>query len=347
MPYQVLTLLCGAALIAYVQRSAISVPAGLIERDFAVDKTSIGLLMSIWYWGYAAFQIPAGWLADRYGSRRVLALSALAWSLLTAWAGLASSFVELLIVWALMGVAQASLIPSAIKTIGILFSDTRRAWVSGLLACSMAVGALLAPLLTGYLLQWLRWQEVLMVYAVPGVLWAGLLLLFVVETPAPKQVETENIAVRLDWRQHLLSVPMVLLCTQQFLRAAAMVFFSTWFPRYLQEAHGVSQFESARLTAWPCGVVILGFLVGGSVSDWILRHSGSRWWGRQGVAMVGMGSCCLLCLGVLCRSRRMGRGTDQRRSILGVLRRRQRLSGRDRVRRRTRRPGLQYHEHVR
>jgi MFS family permease len=295
MPYAVLSLLCGAAVIAYVQRSAISVPAGLIGRDFAVDKTSIGLLMGTWYWGYAAFQIPAGWLADRYGSRRVLALSALVWSLLTAWAGLATNFSELLVAWSLMGIAQAGLLPCATKTIGLWFGETRRAWVAGLLACSMSIGAALTPLLTGYLLELLRWQQILVLYAAPGLFWAVLIFLFVGETPPANETAPQIVADQRDWRQLLLNVPMLLLCLQQFFRAAAMVFFNTWFPRFLQETHGVSQFESARLTAWPYGGVIAGFLVGGWMSDRILIRTGNRWWSRQGVGMVGMGLCSLLC----------------------------------------------------
>jgi MFS family permease len=74
MHYRVLTSLCVAAVIAYVQRSALSVPAARIQGEFGVDEAAMGTVMAAWYFGYAAMQLPSGWLADRWGSRRATAL---------------------------------------------------------------------------------------------------------------------------------------------------------------------------------------------------------------------------------------------------------------------------------
>ncbi|MBJ7431336.1 MAG: MFS transporter, partial [Gemmataceae bacterium] len=81
MRYGVLSMLCVAALIAYVQRSAISVPAKIIQQELGMDAASMGLVMAVWYWGYALFQIPSGWLADYLGSRKALVLYAITWSI--------------------------------------------------------------------------------------------------------------------------------------------------------------------------------------------------------------------------------------------------------------------------
>src|SRR5438552_761226 len=107
MRYLILTWLCIAALIAYVQRGALSVPARTIQNDLAFHEDMMGLVMGAWFFGYALTQIPAGWLADRWGSRVTLAAFALAWSLLTALAGLAFDGWSLLVFWTLMGMAQA------------------------------------------------------------------------------------------------------------------------------------------------------------------------------------------------------------------------------------------------
>src|SRR5207253_2516182 len=76
----VLGLLCLAAMIAYVQRAALSVPAKAIEHNFGLSATELGLVMTAWYAGYAVLQLPSGWLADRWGSRRALTLFAVGWS---------------------------------------------------------------------------------------------------------------------------------------------------------------------------------------------------------------------------------------------------------------------------
>ncbi|HZK82125.1 MAG TPA: MFS transporter, partial [Humisphaera sp.] len=81
--YALLALLCAAAAIAYVQRNAIAVPQGLMEADLRLDKVRFGAVMSMWMLGYAAGQIPCGWLGDRWGERNTLTLYAMLWSVAT------------------------------------------------------------------------------------------------------------------------------------------------------------------------------------------------------------------------------------------------------------------------
>src|SRR5262245_16097773 len=140
MRYGVLTLLCVATVIAYVQRSAIGVPSKRIEAELGLGPGAMGLVMGTWYWAYAVFQLPAGWLADRWGSRPALVLYAVLWSAFTGVVGLAAGLPGLLLVWGLMGAAQAGLFPCATKTIGALFPATERAFASGMLACCMSLG---------------------------------------------------------------------------------------------------------------------------------------------------------------------------------------------------------------
>jgi MFS family permease len=288
MRYWVLTWICAVAVISYVQRAALSVPAKTIQNELGLDERLMGLVMGAWYVGYAITQIPAGWLADHWGSRRGLAWCALAWSLLTGLTAVAFEFWSLFLLWMLMGLAQAGMIPCAAKAIGGWFGDTQRAFASGFLVCSMAVGTAVAPGLSAWLLEHLAWQSVLILYTVPGVLWA---VAFLALTPEVPQPATASPLPAIDWHRLATSRPMLLLCLQQFLRGAAMVFFMTWFPRFLQVTRGVSQLRSGELTMWVGIGATLGGLTGGIVSDWLLKHTGSRRLSRQGMAIAGM-SCC-------------------------------------------------------
>jgi MFS family permease len=87
---------------------------------------------------------------------------------------------------------------------------------------------------------------------------------------------------------------MWLLCSQQFLRAAAMIFFATWFPTFLQESRHVTVAESGYLTAFAGGGAILGSLLGGIASDRVLVLTGSQRLSRQGLAVCGMIACATL-----------------------------------------------------
>jgi len=93
------------------------------------------------------------------------------------------------------------------------------------------------------------------------------------------------------WQPILTSVPMWLICGQQFFRAAGYIFYGTWFPKFLKETRGVSTLEAGYLTSLPLLATVVGALVSGFVIDWILVKTGSRRWSRQGVAIAAMVGC--------------------------------------------------------
>src|SRR5207302_1997993 len=197
MRYWVLAWLCAAAVIAYVQRAALSVPAATIQRELAIGDDEMGVVMGAWFLGYAVLQIPAGRLADRWGSRLTLAGFALCWSLLTGLVSVAYDVGSLTVLWTMMGVAQAGLIPCAAKAISGWFGDSGRAFASGLFVASMQLGLAVAPLLSAALLEHFAWQQLVAAYCVPGVIWATAVVTFTPEAPRP--VVAQPAAPPLPW----------------------------------------------------------------------------------------------------------------------------------------------------
>ncbi len=290
MRYVVLGFLCLIAMIAYVQRGAISVPARTITTELELGDGGMGWVMFAWAIGYSALQLPGGWLADRWGSRRALLLYVVLWSALTAAMGLAVGFPTLLVTWGLMGAAQAGVFPCATKAIGAWFPDTQRAFAAGLLASSMALGIALSPLIAATLLPHVTWQQLFGIVAIPGFIWVAAFAVCTSDaTPLPTTAKRS-----VDWAKLLGDPSMQLLAGQQFLRAAAMSFFLTWFPTYLRETRGVSQEESGVLTAWAGLGALCGGLLGGASSDFLLRVTGNHRLSRQGIAVVGMSACAAL-----------------------------------------------------
>lgn len=304
--YEVLALLCASAAIAYIQRAALSVPASEIATDlqFADLARDMGSIQSAWYLAYALMQIPGGAIADRIGSRRSLVLFCVAWSLATLFSAFATDFCSLLLMWGLMGAAQAGAFPSAAKSLGRIFPETERARATGLLAAGMTIGGAVAPVLAAAILEGLspwanalgidRWRLLLAAYALPGLLWT---LVFLIAIPASKLPVTERgnaTRSRVKWSRLLSSVPMVLLCSQQFFRAAGMVFFMTWFPTFLQKTRDVSLIGSGVLSTVAGIGGVIGSLTGGFFSDWLLHRTGNPRLSRQGIAVLGMGACSLL-----------------------------------------------------
>ena len=299
MRYGVLSLLCLATVIAYLQRSALAVPTKTIEAELGITSAEMGWVMGAWYWGYALCQIPAGRVADRLGSKLALVLFVTLWSGLTGIVGLSSNLVGLLILWGLMGCAQSGMFPCATKMIGGIFPGTERAFASGMLACCMAMGAAISPVLTGALLGPISWQWILALYSIPGFLWAVVFIWLMPRTDAALRLSAASLHTvpsRVRWGKMVTDSNMQLLCLQQFLRAGATVFFFTWFPRFLQETRNLSEENAGIFGAWPLVGGMLGGLCGGVISDWLLKRTGNPRLSRQGLAMVAMIVCASVAL---------------------------------------------------
>ena len=183
----------------------------------------------------------------------------------------------------------------------------------------MSVGGVVAALLVGRLVGTLDWRGICYLFAIPGMLWAAWFFFWYRNTPrehpsANKQ-EVELIAApdhsgevrhsRRDtlekenssgvWAILLATPALWLIWGQQFFRAAGYIFYPTWFPRYLQETRGVTESQSADLTAVVLTSVVVGATAGGLIGDWVWRKTQSRRLSRKGIAMV---STSLSALGV-------------------------------------------------
>jgi ACS family glucarate transporter-like MFS transporter len=325
--YAVLTWLCVGALIAYVPRNCIGVAEKTIRTDLGLEEVSfagvrlsatdqMGLVMSAFFFTYALLQLPAGWLAHVWGTRRALTWFALLWSAATLLAVAAAGLPLLLLSRLGMGAAQAGIFACTTNTTAHWFPRTRRAVASGALGGFMWVGGAAAAMLTGFLLALdINWRWMFVLYAVPGVVWA--LGFYVWFRDHPDEHRSVNAAERdllrdptlgaaleralahrepTPWRKLFTSPAMAWICAQQFFRAAGTMFFASWFATYLQEARGVHVGEAGVLNSLPLWGVVLGSLAGGVTSDRVLAQTGSRRLARQGVAVASQLGCALLIL---------------------------------------------------
>jgi MFS family permease len=313
MRHKVLGYLWAVALVAYVQRAAISVPLVEIGRDVRAAETvfgdatrALGFLQSAWLLGYALLQLPSGGLADRIGGRRAIVLLAVLWSLAMAVAGCMPGYWGLVAAWTAMGALQAGVFPCSVRSIGQVFGEREQARASGWLGSGMLAGQALAPVLTAWMLGFVapwaeangidRWRICLVAYCVPGLVWAaaywlGTRSLGLDRTPGERPVPAARAApASAMWTDPSL----LLLCGQQFFRAAAMIFFVTWFPTFLRETRGVSLMQSGVLTTCAGVAAMFGVVSGGYCSDWLLARTGSKRIARQGLAATGMTICAAL-----------------------------------------------------
>ncbi len=143
------------SVLLYLDRFCISIAEVYIQQDLGLTDQQIGLMLSAFFWTYALGQVPAGWMTDRFGSRVMLTIYVLAWSLLTGLTGAAGVFAALLLIRFGFGFAQAGAYPTAASMVKKWMPLQARGRASGIIAVGGRVGGFLALFATGYALIWL------------------------------------------------------------------------------------------------------------------------------------------------------------------------------------------------
>ena len=316
--YTVLGTLCLAAAIAYLSRNILGPAEKSIEEDLGLSKEAMGLIMGSFFYTYSLMQIPGGWLSDRFGTRLVLPVLATVWATATAAMGLAVGFYSLLFAYLFIGLAQGGLFPGSVITFSNWLPPSERGLAGGTLTSFMSVGGVVAAFLVGRLLDPVGWRGICYIFGFPGVLWAFWYFVWFRNKPqehpsvnedelaligAPDHTGEPREARRREdsrkecapavWRILLAAPSLWLIWGQQFFRASGYIFFPTWFPRYLQETRGVTESQSADLTAVVLTSVVVGATAGGVICDWAWRRTQSRRFSRQGVAIISTSICAL------------------------------------------------------
>lgn len=305
-----------AAALAYLCRNAVGVAESTIREEFDLTLQQSGWFMGAFFWTYALFQIPGGALAQHYGTRIILALFALIWSVATFCIGSATGFWLLIAAQLLMGMAQAGIFPASCNSIGHWMPFMQRSMACGILVAGMQVGAIMASGLTGPLIATLGWRWVFILFAIPGIVWAIGFLIHFRNSPneSTKVNDSELTLIQSDrnlvesahnthdngataWFMIARRPVIWLLCGQQICRSAGYMFFASWFPTFLQVTRGVSIEDSGYLQGLVLAGTLTGCLLGGMLTDWIWRRTRSLRFSRSGVGATFLGACALLIFG--------------------------------------------------
>jgi MFS family permease len=271
----------------------------------------MGWALGVFFWAYALFQIPTGLLADAWGPRRALTLFGLLGAITVAmgagtlWLDAATGFALLLASRVLMGIAQAGLFPASTRAMSVWIPLKRRAFATGMLQACMSLGGAVGSFLTARLLGVVSWPWVFAIYAVPGLAWSFWFFAWFRDRPdehpgtneAERELLRRNDGVKTTadgWGVIFTDFNVILVCLQQFFRAASNVFWFTWCPTYLQQVHGLSRKDAGVSTSLPIIGVMVGSILGGLIADAVFVRTGSRRASRCGTAITAT------LLGVVC-----------------------------------------------
>src|SRR6266568_6881533 len=133
--------------ISYIDRAAISLALAQIGKDFNLQASDLGIVISAFFLGYATMQIPGGWLADRFGSKYVIVFAIAAWSVFTVMTSFAWSLGSLIVIRLIFGLTEGAYPSASVKGVTELFDKPSHPKLSALLVSSNYAGSMLAPLI--------------------------------------------------------------------------------------------------------------------------------------------------------------------------------------------------------
>ena len=312
--WYILVLICVMYLITYLDRVNISTAAPVISKEFGFDKITMGVIFSAFVWAYAIFQVPGGWMSDRFGARSVLATIVTYWSVMTAATAAATGALSFIVIRFLFGVGEAGAFPGATRGMQLWYPRSERGFVQGITHSASRLGAAIAPPLVVLIITNLGWRSVFYICGAAGVVWAvwwfisyrnlpeehGMVnraelghIRGIDEKGQVKEAYIEKKAASVPWGTLLKSSNMWAIMCAYFTYVYCLWIFLSWLPSYLVDFRHFTLLKVGIFASLPLFAGVIGDTVGGLATDWLLKTTGNTKFARRSVAIVGMLGCCV------------------------------------------------------
>jgi sugar phosphate permease len=311
--WYILLLISAMYLITYLDRVNISTAAPEIIKEFGFDKITMGVIFSAFVWSYALFQVPGGWLSDKFGARRVLAGVVAYWSLMTAATGLAAGATSFKVLRFLFGVGEAGAFPGATRAMQLWYPRSERGFVQGITHSASRAGAAIAPPLVLLIMLNLGWRSAFFICGAIGLVWSlwwafsyrnlpedhGMVnrteLEYIRGVDASGAINPPQIhkQMQVPWARLLSSGNMWAVMCAYFTYVYCLWIFLTWLTTYLIDVRHFTLLKGGLLASLPLWAGVIGDTAGGLATDYLLRRTGSAKIARRTVAITGLLGCAV------------------------------------------------------
>jgi ACS family glucarate transporter-like MFS transporter len=296
-------LLFALSAISFLDRTNISIAGLQISHEYGLGNQHLGWIFSAFLVGYAGFQVPAGWMASRFGPRLVIAMGVVWWGITTAVttlipACIAQAVFLLIAIRFALGAGEAVIYPAANQFVARWVPEQERGLVNGLIFAGVGAGSGLTPPLLAWFILHHGWRSAFWFSAIVGVIAGAVWWWFARDTPEedPAVSPAELAFIRkgiaegaetrkISWAAMLRRRDLPALVVSYFgFGYTAWIFFS-WFFLYMAQVRGFNLKASAMFSMLPFLSMTIGCLGGGVLSDRLTRTYGLRA-GRCGLAAV-------------------------------------------------------------
>lgn len=303
--------------INYGDRATISIAGSSMSKELGMDSVDMGYIFSAFGWAYVICQIPGGWLLDRFGSKKVYFFSIFFWSLFTllqgtvwmfnaTWAFLAIFFLRFCV-----GAAESPSFPGNSRIAAAWFPAQERGTAVSIFNSAQYFATVIFAPIMGWLTHTFGWHYVFLFMGALGIVGSIVWLYFIhdpKEHPHANKAEIDYITAggalvsmdqkkpgasnqgpKLSYIKQLLQSRMLMgVCLAQYCINALTFFFISWFPVYLVQERGLDILKAGIYAAIPAVCGFVGGLLGGVMSDFILRKSKSLTLARKTPIVLGM-----------------------------------------------------------
>jgi MFS family permease len=292
LKWTVFTLVFFGIIISYIDRGNLSIAAPSIMHDLQLPPARMGLLLSVFFWTYAFFQLPAGFLIDRFGIRIVYAAAFTLWSLASASIALSRGPGDIISSRLLLGFAESIGPIASLAFIRRYFQAHERGLPTALYIGGQTLGPALGTIVGASVLTHYGWRTLFAVTGLGALVWVPLWLTFAPNTAAPKAAKTDPPAIPL---LSVLTDPAVwALSGAIFFSSYFWWFVMTWMPGYLTLARGFSTASMGRTFSLPLFAMTLTNLITGFAADRYVAKTGQRIKARITFASIGLFAACAL-----------------------------------------------------
>jgi sugar phosphate permease len=294
-------------LICFLDRGVISVAQPEIREAFGLTLGQMGVVLAAFTWTYALGQIPVGWLGDRYGPKRVLAVLIAATSAAACLTGAATGFPSLLAARLSLGLAEAGAFPVAGRGTQAWFPPSERGRAQAIVHFSGLLAVAITPLTAGAVLVTYGWRVMFFAFGAIGFLWVAAFwwayrdrpedhpLVSRAELATIRGVNADDSITpreptrgRTPWRAILTSPNTWYLALGYGCLSYGFSFYLTWYPTYLRDYRGLSIAAVGLIGSIPLFAGMVGVVTGGWLTDRLLETTGSATRARRLVAVPGL-----------------------------------------------------------
>jgi ACS family glucarate transporter-like MFS transporter len=306
--------------VAFLDRTNLSIAGLQISTEYGLGNQRLGWIFSAFLIGYAVFQLPAGWLATRYGPRRVLTLGVLWWGITTGLTalmpvGISHAVMMLVAIRLALGAGEAVIYPAANQFVARWVPIQERGLINGLIFAGVGAGSGLTPPLLTWLITEQGWRAAFWFSAIIGVVAGAIWWYSARDTPEEhpdvsiSELETirssltveqdrirneeadkrdgEGSATVISWGAIFRRRDLPALMAGYFAFGYIAWIFFSWFFLYMAQVRGFDLKASARYSMLPFLSMTVCCLVGGALSDRLSKSFGLRV-GRSVLASVAL-----------------------------------------------------------